>query len=1133
MINRYRVTLLFLSFLSICLNLVTSFAQDKKLNIEGQLGLEVGSPSGAKVTIEKSGRSAGSVQVAANGQFEIDLDFDSDYTLIISQPGFIPVKIRMITNASADAKRDGLMPYSLPIFLTQTYPGGPDGSKVSATVKFDEMLYDFTVDKQEFKTLTAQKKEALAQKEKIVAANNANAEAELKAKQEAIAKRYAEEEAARKLANAEEERLRKEKELNDKYNEAIGKADKAFAQSEWEYAKQFFQEAATLKPAEAYPKTKLTEIENRLANEKKYASAIERGDKALIAKDYALAKAAFNEALLAKSNDAYAKGKLKEADDAIAEAARLKELDAKYTAQIAAADKLFLAKKWSDAKASYTEASKLKPDEKYPKDRIAESEKLFAEEEAKKAAEKELNDKYVSAVARGDKLFIEKRWSEAKEAFSEASGLKPLELAPKNKIKEIEAIEKAEADKAAKEKETNEKYAAAVAKGDAAFSAGNLTEAKTGFTEASVLKPEEVYPKNKIKEIDALVAAETKRKEEEKALGDKYNAAISKGDKALLSKLYAEAKTAYTEAANLKPQENYPKQKLEEVAKLLADEEAAKAAELALNEQYNQKIKKADSELGAKNYEQAKTLYNEALTLKPKEVYPAGKIKEIEAAQKAEADRLAKEADVQAKYQENVAKGDAAFTQSDWAAAKTAYTEAGNLKPSENYPKDKLVEVEQRLKAESDRQAAQAALEKKYTDAMALGEKQLLAKKYPEAKAAFSDASALKPEDNLPKQKIAQIDQLIAELDAAAKKKAEEEAKLAAEEAARKKAEEEAKKAADEAARKKAQEEADALARKKAEEEAAAKKLAEEEAAKKAAEAETKRKAEEEAARIAAEEAAKKKAQELEAAKKLAEEEASKKAAEAEAKRKAQEEADALARKKAEEEAAARKLAEEEAAKKMAQELEAAQKLAEEEAAKKAAEAEAKRKAQEEATRLAEAELNAKKAAEAEAARKKAEEEAVRLAMEEQARQKALAEKEAEDKRRAQEEAEKLAAEEEEKQRRIMEEMAKKQSEAAARQKAYEQEQARQMAERKRQLEEALRLKEEEEKLRKKVLADAAIKRDEGPFVVIYKYSFSTDQVYGYINMGDNTGIREISLSDYNMLMEKYRPYIRNIFNWE
>ena len=135
--------------------------------------------------------------------------------------------------------------------------------------------------------------------------------------------------------------------------------------------------------------------------------------------------------------------------------------------------------------------------------------------------------------------------------------------------------------------------------------------------------------------------------------------------------------------------------------------------------------------------------------------------------------------------------------------------------------------------------------------------------------------------------------------------------------------------------------------------------------------------------------------------------EVERKAAEAEARRKAEEEA----RRKAEEEAA-RKAAEEEARRK-----------AEEEAARKAAEEEARRKAEEEAAR---------KAAEEEA-RRKAEEEAARKAAEEEARRKA----EAEARRKAEEEAarkaEEEAADEEESERntqripddivRLMEEM--------------------------------------------------------------------------------------------------------------
>ena len=135
--------------------------------------------------------------------------------------------------------------------------------------------------------------------------------------------------------------------------------------------------------------------------------------------------------------------------------------------------------------------------------------------------------------------------------------------------------------------------------------------------------------------------------------------------------------------------------------------------------------------------------------------------------------------------------------------------------------------------------------------------------------------------------------------------------------------------------------------------------------------------------------------------------EVERKAAEAEARRKAEEEAarkaaEEEARRKAEEEA--RRKAEEEAARKAAEEE--ARRKAEEEAAKKAAEEEARRKAEEEAARKA-AEEEARRKAEEEAARKAAEEEARRKAEEEARR---AAEEEA--RRKAEEEAARKAEEE-------------------------------------------------------------------------------------------------------------------------
>lgn len=1093
--SKFLLTFLMLLIVNILM------AQDKKMNIEGQVALEVGAPSGAKVTIEKNGRGAGSADVASNGQFELNLDFDADYTITVSQPGFVPVKYRVLTNASADAKRDGLMAFNMPVFMVQTYAGAPDGSKVMATVKFDEVLYDFDFDKGDYKSISSQKKVLMAQKSATMAANGANAEAELKAKQEAIAKRVAEEEAARKKAFAEEERLRQEKEINDKYLAAIGKADKAFSQSEWEFAKQFYTEASTIKPLEAYPKTKLTEIENRLANEKKYTTAMEKGAAAMTAKDFPLAKTAFTEALTAKPNDPAAKSKLAEADAALAELNKQKELDAKYTTQIAAADKLFVAKKWAEAKTSYNEALKLKPNEEHPKARIVEADKMIAEEEAKKAAEKQLNEQYTAAMAKADKLFLEKKWPDAKAAYGEASTLKPAEVIPKNKIKEIEGIEKGEADKAAKEKEINEKYAAAMAKGQSLFDTQKLVEAKAAYTEATTLKPQEADPKAKIVEIDKLIAADNQKKAEEKALNDKYNAALTKGSTALTAKKLLEAKAAYTEAAGLKPTEELPKTKLAEVEQLIAQDEASKAAEKQLTEQYNAAMKKGDTEFGNKNYAAAKAGYSEAATLKPAEALPKSKLKEVEAAENAAAAAAAKEKETNEKYAAAVAAADAAFTSSDWLTAKTEYTKATQLKPAELHPKNRLTEVEGKLKSEADQKAAAAALDKKYADALALGEKQLVAKKYTEAKNAFTDASTLKPNEALPKDKIAQVDKLLADMDAAAKLKAEQDAKLAAEEAAKKKAEEEAKAAADAEAKRKAQEEAEAAAKLKAEQDAAAKKKADEEAAKKLAEMDAKQKAQAEAARLAAEEKARKDAE----AAKLAE-------ADAAAKRAAEEEAN---RKKAEQDAA--RLAAEDAAKQKA--------LLEKQAADK-------KKADEEAARLA-AENAAKQKAlmeQSEAERKKAEQDAARLAAEDAAKQKALMELSEAERKKAEQEAARLAAEDAAKQKAIADEAARKKAEAAQRQNQDAQEQARLEAERKKQVEEALRLKEEQERDRRKAKAMGVVPKNDGPFVVIYKYTYATDQIYGYINLGDGTGRREVSEAEYKSLLVKYKEYIRNIY---
>ncbi|MGQ9846663.1 MAG: hypothetical protein ACUVQP_04050, partial [Bacteroidales bacterium] len=109
-----------------------------------------------------------------------------------------------------------------------------------------------------------------------------------------------------------------------------------------------------------------------------------------------------------------------------------------------------------------------------------------------------------------------------------------------------------------------------------------LVEAKSAYTEALKIKPEENYPKNKITEIENLIAQKEKKEQEINLKEQSYKDAITKADKAFLSKDYSSAIAYYQTALKQKPNESYPKQKILECQELLKkrnEEEQKRLAE--------------------------------------------------------------------------------------------------------------------------------------------------------------------------------------------------------------------------------------------------------------------------------------------------------------------------------------------------------------------------------------------------------------------------------------------------------------------------------------------------------------------------------------------------------------------------
>ncbi|MCB9359866.1 MAG: hypothetical protein H6587_10380 [Flavobacteriales bacterium] len=634
-------------------------------------------------------------------------------------------------------------------------------------------------------------------------------------------------------------------EADKRYLSAIAAADAAFTARDWDKATMNYQKAASYKPEEKYPADKLKEIKDILDNEKKvakdYDEAILAGDQFLGLKEYEKAKEEYQKALALKSYEEYPKTKIKEIDKLLAESkqleqeytAAIKEADALFAANdfeksitiykkaeglkpteeypkkkiveaqakleaqkkieedyknfIASADAAFASKDYPTAQTNYQQALAVKGNEKYPKDKIDEIKTILEDIAKKEAEEKQKEANYLAAISNGDKALALQKYDVATQAYESALQIKAEEQYPKDKIAEIKTLLADLAKKEAEEKAKNEQYQKIITEADGLLSAKEYEKAKAKYQSANEVKTEEQYPKDKIKEIDALLAGFAKKEAEEKAKNEQYQGLIAEADGLMSAKEYEKAKAKYQSASQLKTAEQYPKDKITEIEGLLAELAKKEAEEKAINEKYQQFITLADNNLAAKKYEEAKTAYNKAIGVKAAEQYPKDKIKEIEAMladiakKKAEEEAAAKaEKEKEEKYNAFIVEADANLTSKKYENAISLYKKALEVKGSEQYPKDKIVEIENilaeiaRKKAEEESALmAEKERNEKYAALIAKADKNFGAKDYEAARSNYNEAVGVKSGEQYPKDKITEIDKLLAEI---AKKKAEEEA---------------------------------------------------------------------------------------------------------------------------------------------------------------------------------------------------------------------------------------------------------------------------------------------------------------------------------------------------------------------
>ncbi|MCB9224916.1 MAG: hypothetical protein H6582_12100 [Crocinitomicaceae bacterium] len=571
-------------------------------------------------------------------------------------------------------------------------------------------------------------------------------------------------EISKRILDLEEKKKNEESQqaLIEQYKKKIEEADNAFNSNSWENAKKLYKEAIDIKGDEQYPKDRLTEIDKKMKEasdaevDAQYQEMIKKADELRDAEKFDEAIAAYEKAKKIKTSESYPQQQIDKINEIKAQREKdqmqAEEFEKKYNDLIAQADKAYNDKDYEGALKRYKEAIAMKPNEAHPKGRIKEIEDIIA----KQNADADVKAKYDAAIAKADNLFKSGSYLEAKTAYQDALDIKGSEQYPKDQI--------ALCDKKMQEQSQNEEeeqYQKILTTAQKAFDEKNYEKALELYNRALTIRPDDSIPKNKIAEINKLLADQSAQKE----LQAKYDAAIAKADKLFKDGSYLEAKTAYQDALDIKGNEQYPKDQI-----ALCDKKMQEQSGNEEEEQYQKILSTAQKYFDEKNYEKALELYNRALTIRPDDSVPKNKIDEIN---KILAD-MAAQKELQAKFDAAIAKADKLFKDGSYLEAKTAYQDALDIKGGEQYPKDQIALCDKKMQEQSSNEE-----EAQYQKILTTAQKYFDEKNYDKALELYNRALSIRPDDSVPKNKIAEINKLLADQAAQKELKAKYDAAIA------------------------------------------------------------------------------------------------------------------------------------------------------------------------------------------------------------------------------------------------------------------------------------------------------------------------------------------------------------------
>ncbi len=488
---------------------------------------------------------------------------------------------------------------------------------------------------------------------------------------------------------------------DEKYNILIAEANLKEKEGKLHEAKLLYTKAHDMHPSENFPKQKMKELEQLIS-----------------------ADAARKEDLAREKAE--------------------RERKQKYETCMNEAAKKTAEKKYSEAQKFYLKAIELNPEDSLSRKKLHELDQLVVEEKKRQEEEvrlKALHDKeekYTILLQQAEKFRVEKKYSEAKNAFLKAREINYEDTLAAKRITELEQLIAVEQQKAEEEKQRIEamnkenRYQHFMTEGSRLADSHMYNDAKLCFLKASAIHETDSISVRKIKEMDVWIAAEKIRQEEEsrsKVQHEKevrYKSLIAEGDKKTEEKKYHEARGFYRKAGEILAGDTLYTFKLREGDRLSAadkihdEEEARLKAERDLSARYTLLISEGDKKLRNNRFEEARTFYHKALGLKPSDGVAKQKLNEtLNAERIAEKNKIERETQLKLqkekddKYKVLIAEADKLYTAKKYKEASNAYAKALLLKPKEAYPLHRGEEISRLLKEQKAPEPQQKQTEDK------------------------------------------------------------------------------------------------------------------------------------------------------------------------------------------------------------------------------------------------------------------------------------------------------------------------------------------------------------------------------------------------------------------------------------